>query len=136
MSEVLSGRNSEDVLLFDIDKMSKNYRVSRNFTLSELASRDGASVVLLHPALIVGLQALRDYVKASVKINSGYRSKEHNRAINGASASYHVLGMAADVVVTGYTPNQIAFIAKELGFGGVKAYKTFTHIDVGPDRTW
>lgn len=136
MSEVLNSRNSEDSLLLNIKKLGEGYRVSRNFKLSEFASKDGDEIVLLHPALIVGLQALRDYVKESVTVNSGYRSKAHNKAIGGASASYHVLGMAADIVVSRHTPNQIAFIARELGFGGIKAYQGFTHIDVGPTRTW
>jgi uncharacterized protein YcbK (DUF882 family) len=132
----LNAHNPNDVLRLRISQVGKDFKLSRSFTLGELASKDGADIVIVHPALLIGLQALRDLVNKPIKINSGYRSPEHNKAIGGASNSLHTLGLAADVVVEGVTPIHIASIARDLGFGGVKAYPTFTHVDVGKIRTW
>lgn len=45
------------------------------------------------------LQPLRDHLGVAVKINSGYRSKELNRKVKGASTSQHLVGEAADIKV-------------------------------------
>jgi uncharacterized protein YcbK (DUF882 family) len=132
----LNAHNPNDVLRLRLSQVGKDFKLSRSFTLGELASKDGADIVIVHPALLIGLQALRDVLNKPIKINSGYRSPEHNKAIGGASNSLHTLGLAADVVVDGVTPIHIASIARDLGFGGVKAYPTFTHVDVGKIRTW
>jgi uncharacterized protein YcbK (DUF882 family) len=132
----LNAHNPADVLRLRLSQVGKDFKLSRSFTLGELASKDGADIVIVHPALLIGLQALRDVLNKPIKINSGYRSPEHNKAIGGASNSLHTLGLAADVVVDGVTPIHIASIARDLGFGGVKAYPTFTHVDVGKIRTW
>jgi uncharacterized protein YcbK (DUF882 family) len=132
----LNAHNPADVLRLRLSQVGKDFKLSRSFTLGELASKDGADIVIVHPALLIGLQALRDVLNKPIKINSGFRSPEHNKAIGGASNSLHTLGLAADVVVEGVTPIHIASIARDLGFGGVKAYPTFTHVDVGKIRTW
>jgi uncharacterized protein YcbK (DUF882 family) len=44
--------------------------------------------------------------------------------------------MAADIVIRGMTPLEVASLAHDMGLGGIKAYPTFTHIDVGVKRTW
>jgi uncharacterized protein YcbK (DUF882 family) len=132
----LNAHNPNDVLRLRLSQVGKDFKLSRSFTLGELASKDGADIVIVHPALLIGLQALRDVIGKPIRINSGFRSIEWNKSIGGASNSLHTLGLAADVVVDGVTPIHIASIARDLGFGGVKAYPTFTHVDVGKIRTW
>jgi zinc D-Ala-D-Ala carboxypeptidase len=133
---VFNSQNEADALLFDRLMLGGSYKLSRNFTLGEMASKDGSNLVLIHPALILALQAIRDHTGKPVAINSGYRSPQHNRNINGATNSLHVKGMAADIVIKGMTPLEVASLAHDLGLGGIKAYPTFTHIDVGIKRTW
>jgi uncharacterized protein YcbK (DUF882 family) len=133
---IFRDQNPLDSLRFEIDKVGRSYKVSRNFTLGELASKDGANIVLLHPALIIALQTIRDHVGKPIRVNSAFRSPAHNRAIGGASNSLHTLGLAADVVIDGMTPIEVASLASDMGLGGIKAYPTFTHIDVGRHRTW
>jgi uncharacterized protein YcbK (DUF882 family) len=133
---LLNSQNEKDALLFDTAYIGRTYRLSRNFTVGEFASKDGAHVVILHPALLLGLQALRDHVQRPITINSGYRSPSHNASIGGASSSYHTRGMAADITIAGMTPLEVASLANDMGFGGIKAYPSFTHVDVGPKRTW
>jgi uncharacterized protein YcbK (DUF882 family) len=131
-----NSQNEADALLFDRAILGGSYKLSRNFTLGEMASKDGSPMVLIHPALILALQAIRDHTGKPVAINSGYRSPAHNRAINGAINSPHTKGMAADIVIRGMTPLEVASLAHDMGLGGIKAYPTFTHIDVGVKRTW
>jgi uncharacterized protein YcbK (DUF882 family) len=133
---IFRDQNPLDSLRFEIDKVGRSYKVSRNFTLGELASKDGANIVLLHPALIIALQTIRDHVGKPIRVNSAFRSPTHNKAIGGASNSLHTLGLAADVVIDGITPIEVASLANDMGLGGIKAYPTFTHIDVGRHRTW
>jgi uncharacterized protein YcbK (DUF882 family) len=133
---VFNSQNENDVLRFDRASNGDGYKLSRNFTLAEIASKDGSNLVLIHPSLILALQAIRDHTGRSVSINSGYRSPQHNTAIGGAPNSLHVKGMAADIVIRGMTPLEVASLAHDLGLGGIKAYPTFTHIDVGIKRTW
>lgn len=47
------------------------------------------------------LQPVRDAFKRGVKVNSGFRSPELNRAIGGSPTSDHTKGMAADIEIPG-----------------------------------
>jgi uncharacterized protein YcbK (DUF882 family) len=132
-----NSQNEADALLFDRSFHGDGYKLSRNFALGEMASKDGSNLVLIHPALILALQAIRDHTGKPVAINSGYRSPQHNASLpNSAPNSLHMKGLAADIVIRGMTPLEVASLAHDLGLGGIKAYPTFTHIDVGIKRTW
>jgi uncharacterized protein YcbK (DUF882 family) len=121
--------------------------LTRNFKLQEFASKDGAatplSVVHKLQGLAINLQALRDEIGKPIRINSGYRSPAHNRAVGGASRSRHVIGDAADIVVAGMPPTEVAATIERLisegkmQQGGLKAYATFCHYDcAGIKRRW
>jgi uncharacterized protein YcbK (DUF882 family) len=114
-------------------------RLSKNFVLSEFASKDGAPfprhvIEELH-ILAYNLQALRDYTKRPVIILSGYRSFAHNKAVGGAMHSQHKKGRAADIRIPGMTPKEVAETIEKLikekmmVQGGLCAYDTFTHYD-------
>lgn len=113
------------------------FALSEHFRLVEFASRDGADKVLVHPALVSLLETIRQHFGRPVTINSGYRSPAHNRRIGGAKNSRHLWGMAADIVVKGIPPAEVAEYAATLDPGGLGRYKTFTHLDVeGRGRRW
>lgn len=83
------------------------------------------------------LQILRDKVKKPIKINSAFRCANYNdNVINGAKHSQHKLGKAADIVISGMTPNEVYKLVcemvqcDELNFGGIGKYNTFTHLDI------
>jgi uncharacterized protein YcbK (DUF882 family) len=115
-------------------------KLTKNFNKSEFDSKDGSpmpdDVLDNIKDLARELQLLRCELDASIKINSGYRSEAHNRAIGGVSSSRHVKGLAADIVVEGFTPDEVATAVEKLmegGFikmGGVGRYNTFTHVDI------
>jgi uncharacterized protein YcbK (DUF882 family) len=131
----LNSANPSDALLFHIDSTNPRRKLSRNFELREFASKCGSHQVLIHPMLLVGLQAIRDEYGAPIGITSGYRTPNHNKAVGGAPSSLHMAGMAADV--TGDDIDSIASIASELGLT-VRIYpeKNFVHLDVGKPRNW
>jgi uncharacterized protein YcbK (DUF882 family) len=113
--------------------------MTKNFHINEFASKCGRptpeSVKINLIKLAVNLQVLRDHLGKSIKINSGYRSPEHNKAIGGAKNSQHVKGNAADIVVVGMTPKQVYQTIEKLISegkmlqGGLKAYNSFCHYD-------
>ena len=110
-----------------------NVQVSRNFKVKEFACKDESDVVFISPKLVVILQSIRDYYNKPVTINSGYRTAAYNKKIDGATYSQHTYGMAADIVVKGEKPEDVAVIARKFlgdNKGGVGIYSTFIHVDV------
>lgn len=77
----------------------------REFEASATAERKGICNVITSFAVrdavkeltLTVLQPLRDRVGHPLRINSGYRCPELNRAVGGVPASQHVKGEAADV---------------------------------------
>lgn len=80
-----------------------------NFTFAEMCKSEKA-VVMGIPNIPTGnefiymgrlvlnvLQPARDWLKAPIRINSGYRCEELNKAVGGVANSQHVKGQAADI---------------------------------------
>ena len=122
-------------------------KLTKNFSKSEFDSKDGLpmpfEVLQNVQELAVNLQVLRDYIGTSISINSGYRSAKHNKKIGGSVNSQHLLGNAADIVVTGKTPKEVKEIIenliseKKMKQGGLSAYPTFIHYDIrGTKARW
>jgi hypothetical protein len=132
-----NGNRQNSATRYSISRHGSDFRLGDHFTLVEFASRDGADEVLNHPALVALLTRVREHFDAPVTINSGYRSKAHNKRIGGASKSRHVMGLAADVAVWHHTPHEVADFVETLNPGGLGRYNTFTHVDVeGRNRRW
>jgi uncharacterized protein YcbK (DUF882 family) len=119
-------------------------KLSKNFTLPEFSSKDGAptpeNVIDNLRVLAKNLQVLRDYVKKPIKINSGYRSPAYNKKIGGATKSQHMLGRAADITIQGMTAGQVAdtieqlIAAGKMQQGGLGRYPNFVHYDIRKSR--
>lgn len=113
-------------------------KLSSNFVVSEFACKDGSDAVLVAPRLVMVLQSIRSHFGAAVTINSGYRTPDYNAKVGGVAHSQHCYGTAADIVVKGKTPTQVAAYAREImpDWGGVGIYakQGFTHIDVREAR--
>jgi len=58
--------------------------------------------------LAVQLEIVRAHFNAPVTINSAYRSPVYNREAGGAPNSQHLSGRAADIVIDGVTPDEVA----------------------------
>jgi uncharacterized protein YcbK (DUF882 family) len=108
-------------------------RVAPNFTAKEFAC-PCCGVRKVDGRLLYKLELLRVKLgNKPIKITSGYRCPKHNKEVGGAKHSQHMNGTAADIEVEGYTPEQVAKAAKEVGFAYVQTYpgKTkHTHVDV------
>lgn len=95
-------------------QLTKNFYLDE-FTRSETAERHGIPIIV-HPGseifkniqrlCVVVLQPLRDAL-GPVTILSGHRPASVNKLVGGDKNSFHVLGLAVDIVVAGYTPLQV-----------------------------
>lgn len=109
----------------------KQKQLQRHFIGAEMACKDGATEYMYAPELMRILENIREHFGKPVIINSGYRTPEWNTKVGGAKNSYHMKGMAADIVVKGVNAKQVAEYASVImQNGGVIRYTNFTHIDV------
>ncbi len=114
-----------------------NIQISVNFHLREFQCKDGSHQVVLKRDLLDKLQRLRDLAGKPVTITSGYRNPAYNLKVGGSPTSRHLRGEAADIQVTGMSPQQVAELAEKVGFKGIGVYGTFTHVDVrGVPAQW
>ncbi len=112
-------------------------KVSENFKLREFQCKCGCQTVKLDNELLRRLQAIRAEAGRPVRINSGYRCPSHNRAVGGAAQSRHMIGDAADIAIIGWSITQQRQLANKYFNDGGRGYaNTFTHVDVGPARSW
>lgn len=114
--------------------------VSKSFKRKEFACKDGCGLGLndgdINPELIEVVQDVRDTFDKPVVINSGLRCEKHNKRVGGAPKSQHLIGTAADIRVQGVEPIEVyrylmTKYPKKFGIGN---YKSFTHIDVRPNK--
>lgn len=115
--------------------------VTKNFSSGEFdckGKRCRCSVTRIDSTLARKLQMLRRLAGRAITITSGNRCPSHNRDVGGASSSFHLnaKGKAADIVVAGMPPAQLAKLAQETGFSGIGRYDgtagRFVHVDVRP----
>ncbi len=102
-------------------------RVGRYYTWAELSASDAAKRLGVDntppPEARANLEVLVRYVLdplrwalgVPVRITSGYRTPAVNEAVGGSPTSQHMLGEAADVMVRGYTAEQLATVVVRLG---------------------
>lgn len=128
-----------------IKEYRKDYRttLSANFKSNEFAcqGKGCCSKVYIDSTLVSYLQKIRDHFKAPVTITSGYRCEKHNKAVGGASGSYHTKGQAADIMVKGVKPAEVAKYAESIGVKGIGLYETtrdgyFVHVDTRPKKSF
>ncbi len=98
--------------------MLNDVPVSPHFRLLEFEDPD-TRLVKLEPRLLVCLEALRDAVGKPIRVTSGYRSVPTNARVGGAGYSYHLRGMAADLVWEGIDLGAAVKMARAAGFTGI-----------------
>lgn len=117
-------------------KRDGNTKLSEHFTVREFACSDGSDEIKVDQNLAKHLEKIRQHFGKPVLITSGYRTPAHNAKVGGAKSSYHVKGMAADIVIDGVKSRDVAQYAETIGCGGIGWYETkkFTHIDTRSGR--
>ena len=118
----------------------KAVKLSKNFKSTEFDchGKGCCTETPIAEELVEILQKVREHFGVSVNVNSGYRCPVHNSKVGGASkTSYHMKGMAADIVVKGVHPVIVARYVETLKFNGrIGCYtyndkgEGFVHVDV------
>ena len=113
--------------------------LSRNFSRSEFACRCCGKADI-DPRLVDALQELRDLANAPIRVTSGYRCSEHNRAVGGAKQSRHLRGHAADIVIKSLSVAGMYELAEKVAVfrnGGIGVYpeQGFIHVDIRDGRS-
>jgi uncharacterized protein YcbK (DUF882 family) len=95
--------------------------MAKYFTQAELTASDIARARGIDntppPSVLPKLAALankllnpvREMWGAPIRVNSGYRSPDVNKAVDGAAGSQHIKGEAADITTGTVTGNKILF---------------------------
>lgn len=82
------------------------------------------------------LDEIRGEIGIPMVINSGYRTKEHNKSVGGRRNSSHLRGYAADIHCTN-SRYRFLLISKliEKGINRIGVYDTFIHADVDDKKS-
>ena len=121
--------------------------LSEHFTLEELTISETASRRNLNNTpdnialynlrrLALFLEDVRTLLDKPIKINSAYRAPKVNASVGGSKTSQHCGGCAADIRVTGMTPDEVvsAIIKSDLQYDQViREFDSCTHISI-PNR--
>ncbi|MCS6818356.1 MAG: D-Ala-D-Ala carboxypeptidase family metallohydrolase [Chitinophagales bacterium] len=126
-------------------------QLSKNFTLAEMLRSQTATrlgydeqfkpsgpVIANLKALCENLlQPLREQLRKSIQVTSGYRCKRLNTAIGGSAKSQHLTGQAADIVVEGLSTEQLYQRIKKskiLFDQLIQEFDQWVHISYNPSR--
>lgn len=122
---------------------TSNISLSKNLKASEFACHGNGccSTVMIDEQLVTYVQKIRDHFNKPITITSGYRCAIHNRNVGGATGSRHAKGQAADIVVQGVAPAEVARYAESIGIKGIGLYETakdghFVHIDTRTTKSF
>lgn len=114
-------------------KVLNNPNLTPNFKLDEIKCKCGCDTVVVNFKTMLLLQALRDHFGKPIRIVSGTRCENHNKAVGGAPQSKHMQGIACDIKVADVHPEDVARVAAQVGFNGIGVYTNngnmFTHVD-------
>lgn len=106
--------------------------LTKNFIRKEFDCKCGKCKTQHDTNLSDGLQKMRD-ILGEIIISSGYRCRAHNANVGGTSQSYHMSGMAADIIVPGKNVSEVCKVAERLGFYGIGMYDDgYVHVDTRP----
>ena len=124
-------------------KKGQKTKLSENFSSLEFDCHGSGccSETIINPKLVEYVQKIRDHFGKSITVTSGYRCPVHNKRIGGATGSRHSKGDAADIVVQGVTPREVAKYAESIGIKGIGLYETsadgyFTHVDTRDKKSF
>ena len=109
-------------------------KATAHFKPEEFDSPDanGSGAKKMKQEFIDRLEELRTRCGFAFQINSGYRTRAHNRKVGGVEPSVHEDGVAADIAApTGQMKFAIVHHAMKMGFRRIGIGKTYVHVDMG-----
>lgn len=118
-------------------------QLSKYFVSTEMDCHGSGccSTTLINPQLIEYLNQIREHFNSPITISSGYRCPIHNSRVGGATGSRHTKGDAADIIVKGHTPREVAQYAESINIKGIGLYETasdgyFVHVDTRDKKSF
>ena len=121
-----------------------NRPLSEHFKVREFGCKDGSDPVFIDTELVEVFEKIRGHFNKPVTITSGFRTASHNKTVGGAAYSQHCYGRAADIRVTGVSPENVAAYAEKLlvNRGGIGLYPAglgrangWVHVDVRTEKS-
>ena len=108
----------------------------RNFNTNEFDSPDvKGSGAKMDKCFLEMLDKARDIAGIPFKINSGYRTLEHNAKVGGVNSSSHTRGLAVDIACNESRARFIIVSAlKDAGFTRIGISNSFIHVDSDSDK--
>ena len=108
----------------------------RNFNTNEFDSPDvKGSGAKMDKCFLEMLDKARDIAGIPFKINSGYRTLEHNAKVGGVNSSSHTRGLAVDIACNESRARFIMVSAlKDAGFTRIGISNSFIHVDNDSDK--
>lgn len=90
----------------------------------------------MNQEFLIKLDRAREVAQIPFKINSAYRTPEHNAKIGGKPNSSHLKGLAVDISVTDSRSRFIVLNALiSVGFNRIGIADTFIHVDLDRDKS-
>ncbi len=123
-------------------KADSSHPAAKNFLVREFGCTGTGCCreIKIDEDLVNILQKIRDHFGRPVKITSGYRCPTRNKAVGGTSGSYHMKGMASDIVISGVKPAEVARYAESIGVLGIGLYEgsdgNFVHVDTRTSKSF
>ena len=117
-------------------KISAKMKI-KNFNYEEFASPDVPdSGNRMDSTFMELLDGARESAGIPFKINSGYRTEEHNRQVGGKTESSHLIGKAAEISCKASRSRWIIIKAlQDAGFNRIGIAKTFIHVDSDENKS-
>ena len=126
----------------------KDFNVTPHFTYHEMYRTSYPVVNVPFDALHImnirtlceRLEVIREKLGKPIIINSAFRTSRLNTLVGGVPNSDHLLGLAADIVVPGFTSNQLFVFLNKLSldgvlqFGQVICYNKFVHVSFNTSK--
>ena len=106
--------------------------VSKLFARSDFACRCKCGFCAVDVELLYVLEDLATHFGTVPCITSACRCAEHNRKVGGRTRSEHTIGLAADIMLSGIRPDDVAdyLCYRYPDCYGIGRYDRFTHVDV------
>ena len=108
----------------------------KHFFISEFDSPDlKGSGQLMDKTFLSMLDDARGIANIPFKINSGFRTKEHNKKVGGVKSSSHLKGLACDIsCVDSRSRFTVINALISVGFHRIGISSSFIHVDLDYDK--
>jgi len=105
--------------------------ISKHFKRYEFACKCACGFDTADIETVAVLEDVRQHFGSPVMITSFCRCEKHNKSVGGSASSQHLLGRAADIVVSDVPAIDVYnyLDKKYTGIYGLGSYSNFTHVD-------